>query len=108
MSVIEAPPSIAGVDDQDQSAAQLEDLLNQLDALLWADRQMSLNEQRLLAAWFYMQKQKIAAQQAAQQQGAGGEEFTPSQGVPAMQEEPLTAGAPGAGGGDSQYEDYRP
>jgi len=108
MSVMEIPPSIAGVDGADQSAATLEQLLNQLDAHIWADRQMSQQEQRLLAAWMYMQKQKIVASQQQAQAAAGGEEFQPGQGVPEMEEEPLTAGAPGAGGGDSGYEGYQP
>jgi len=112
MSVMEGPPAIAGMDGPggaDQAAQDLQMKLDELDQLIWADRKMSTTEQRLLAAWFYMQKQKILAeQQMAQQAGGGPESFSPQQPVPGMSEEPLTAGAPGGGGGDSGYEDYQP
>lgn len=107
MSIVEAPPAIAGVDGTDQAAADLQTKLEELDAIIWADREFSANEQRVFSAWMYMQKQKIMA--FTQQQAAGaGQQFAPQQAVPGQVEEPLTAGTPGAGGGDSGYEEYRP
>lgn len=106
MGMLEAPPAIAGVDGPDRQPRDIQQLLEELDSYLWADGEISPDEQRLIAAFFYNQKQKIAAMQ--QQQSAGGpEQFTPAAQGMQGEEEPLTAGAPGAGG-DSDFEDYQP
>lgn len=106
MGMIEAPPAIAGMDGPDRQPRTIGELLEELDSALWADRKFSPEEQQEIVAWFYMQKQKIAAMQQ-QEQGAVGP-FVPQQQGMQGEEEPLTAGAPGAGGGDSGYEEYQP
>lgn len=108
MGMLEAPPAIAGVDGPDRQPRDIQTLLEELDAALWADGVLGPDEQRLIAAFFYNQKQKIAAMMQQQEQGAGGpEQFTPAAQGMQGEEEPLTAGAPGAGG-DSDFEDYQP
>ena len=80
----------------------------ELDAALWADQVLTPDEQRLIAAFFYNQKQKIAAMMQQQQAAGGAESFSPQDQGMQGEEEPLTAGAPGAGEGDSGFEDYQP
>lgn len=108
MGMIEAPPAIAGMDGPDRQPRDIATLLQELDAALWADQVLTPDEQRLIAAFFYSQKQKIAAMQQQQQQAGGAESFSPQDQGMQGEEEPLTAGAPGAGEGDSGYEDYQP
>lgn len=107
MSMMPAPPSIAGADGPDTAGADLGQLLDQLDAFLWSDGMITPDEERLLAAFFYKQKMKIQALAQQQQQGAGGpEQFSPQQGVPGVEEEPYSMGGAPAGPGDE--EGYRP
>lgn len=106
MSMMPPPPSIAGAEGPDTAGPDLQQLLEQLDAVLWSDGMLTPDEERLLAAFFYKQKQKIQAM-TMQQQGAGGpEQFSPQQGVPGLQEEPYSMG--GAPSESTGEEGYRP